>query len=57
MIQGSKAHFAQLAAANVGLGPAKHEQAATKVADCKCFRGAGTRSAERLASQLGENPV
>ena len=29
MIQGSKAHFAQLAAANVGLGPAKHEQVAT----------------------------
>ena len=29
MMQGSKAHFAQLAVANVGLGPAKHEQVAT----------------------------
>ena len=29
MMQGSKAHFVQLAAANVGWGPAKHEQIAT----------------------------
>ena len=30
MMQGSKAHFAELAPANVGLGPAKHEQAAPR---------------------------
>ena len=50
MMQGSKAHFAELAPANVGLGPAKHEQVATKVADCECFRSAGTRSVGRSAS-------
>ena len=30
MMQGSKAHFAELALANVGLGPAKYEQAAPR---------------------------
>ena len=50
MMQGSKAHFAELAPANVGLGPAKHEQVATNVADCECLRAREHVSVERPAS-------
>ena len=49
MMQGSKAHFVELAPTNVGLGPAKHEQAATNVADCECLRAREHVSVERSA--------
>ena len=50
MMQGSKAHFAELALANVGLGPAKYEQEATNVADCEYLRVREHVSVERPAS-------
>ena len=49
---GAKAHFAELAPAKVGLGPAGHEQVATKVADCECARA--TSQTSKLACSLGD---
>ena len=50
MMLGSKAHFAELAPAKVGLGPAGHEQVATKVADCECLGARELVRVERSAS-------
>ena len=50
MMLGSKAHFAELAPAKVGLGPAGHEQVATKVADCECPGARELVRVERSAS-------
>ena len=52
MMLGSKAHFAELAPAKVGLGPAGHEQVATNVADCECARA--TSQTSKLACSLGD---
>ena len=46
----SKAHFAELAPAKVGLGLDGHEQAATKVADCGCSGARELARVERSAS-------
>ena len=47
-----KVHFAELAPAKVGLGPAGHEQVATNVADCECARA--TSQTSKLACSLGD---